>query len=443
MKRLLAALLVSVAGVFVFLFPVPDTETGTTTTAPPTADESAIQDARTVAHCPWARTDASIASDFSLAALGPFEATVTASVSGEVGTEVTGGGLAFGLVPLTDVAGPGVSSAVVEFSDRPSGAVVVARGESVLASAGCRSGASKVWLLAGGSTLADETLELRLFNPFPQPARLQIRVTSENDSEPEPTLETITVNPRTTRAVNLSELLALRETLALSITDEDGLVTPVLTQTFESPENGVGDTAAWVGVGASSEWYFPFSGVGETVGSVVLMNDGAVPATYDVDVYTEDGSELGVRQDVLEPRTVARLPLSELHDGGAFGFGIRSDGPIGAFLTGEGSTQRAATPGASYASPNWLVPGPGGSGTQSTVWFLNAGSTLATVTYRAAQSNGSLGPAEKLAVPIGTVVSLAVDSGLVVRSSSPITVGWTATAPGSAAFTMGLPFSDG
>ena len=217
--------------------------------------------------------------------------------------------------------------------------------------------------------------------------------------------------------------------------DRSRLVRQLVTEGFvlASIGGGLGILIAWMATG--------------------LINDLLPPDLFRVGDVSLDGRVLGFTALVtlstpflfglLPAWNVARLPLSELHDGGAFGLGIRSDGPIGAFLTGQGSTQRAATPGASYASPNWLVPGPGGSGTRSTVWFLNAGSTLATVTYRAAQSNGSLGPAEKLAVPIGTVVSLAVDSGLVVRSSSPITVGWTATAPGSAAFTMGLPFSDG
>lgn len=440
MKRLVVAMVVAVFGTFVALFPTPTSSP--TPTSTPTVAEEAVQDARTVAQCPWARTDASITSSLALAALGPFEATVTIAAGGEVLAEEAGGGLAFGILPLSEIAGVGVSSAVVEFSDRPSGAVVVGAGPAALVTAGCRSGASKVWLLAGGSTLQGESLELRLFNPFPQAARVEIRATSENDVEPEPALEAVTVNPRTTRSVNLSELLGLREVLAISITDEDGLVTPVLTQTTEG-DAGVGDTAAWVGVGASSEWYFPFAKGPRTPGFLVLMNDGAVPIVYDIDAYTPEGSELGAFEGTLEPRTVVRIPVAQIHREGQFGLGISADGPMGAFLIGEGETQRAATPGATRPAENWLVPGPGQPGTRSTVWFLNSGTAPATVTYQIAQADGRLGPAEKLAVPIGTVVPLQVTGGIVVRSTSPISVGWVGSTPNATAFTMGLPFTDG
>lgn len=440
MKRLLIVLVVLGAGLVVALFPAPVAEAPTVTVA----QERGVVTSRVV-HCPWVRSDGFVSTEVSLASLESFTATMSVVSAGEFKGERAAGGNPFGIVTTGDVLTTPGASAILEFSSDGTGAVVMGDGEGLLMSMSCVPTGPVVWQLAGGSTLTGDDLELRLFNPFPQDALVAIRVTSENDLEPEATLESVSVRAMSTRVIDIGATLDLRQVLAMSISDPLGLVVPSFIQTEES-----GDAAGWVGAAASETWDFPFTSSGATSGTLVLTNDEPVQVSFDIDAYTPaDGGVSQVWQGVLEPRTVIEIDIDEVRlvlpdvSVRPFGLRVRSDAPIGAFLLGNGTGPRAAMTGLSTAGERWIVAGPGGAESSATVWIMNPGQVSATVSIQRSSNDGGLLAAEKVSVDAGSVIGLATVRGMILESDQPISVAWIGGGIGTVSYTPAIgPFDE-
>jgi len=445
MNRILVILLVLAAAAITVA--LPQRVAPVTPTAP---DDTSIEaqevaSARSVARCPWVRGDGFLEGEVAVGAPEAEEATFTVAAAGSVVGTSMQSVAAFTAVPFLDLANIGTGSVFVEVDNEPAAVVAVGEGEAAVASAGCRSGASKVWLLAGGSTLDGETLQLRLFNPYPQDARVEIRVVSENDVEPETSLESLSVAAQSTATFDLGSLLALRETLALRISDPEGLIVPALVQAGEvEDEEGNSrdvDIAAWTGVTAARRWEFPFAGVVGLDSSIAIFNDQTVPVSWSLDVVGEESSTSAAASGILEPLTVVRLPLAGLAAAPS-GVVVTAEEPIGAFLTASGPTERAATSGLRSAQKKWLVPGVSAMVGPSQVWVMNTGATPATVTFNSAR-NGQLGQPDKILVPAGTIRVFSSSDDLVLESQEPVSVGWIRSTGSAAAFTVATPVSDG
>ncbi|MDH3306368.1 MAG: DUF5719 family protein [Acidimicrobiia bacterium] len=432
MKRIALTVLMVVGGTFVALFPVPDRSLPPVTTQAP--DVIGSDTARTVAYCPWARSDAILDSTFSMAVLGGADVEIMVPRAGQVAGSVRRAVPDVGSVVMSSVVPFGSEGGVVEFTAGPASALSLGAGPGILASADCRTSLSKVWLLAGGSTLPGELLELRLFNPFPQDAKVTIRVTSENGAEPESTLETVSVPARSTRTFDLARPFPQRGVLALSITDPDGFVIPALNQALDN-----GDVALWTAGPPADQWFFPYAGSGSTgPGSLVLVNDGVEPTSFLVTGYTAAGTVPDVTDGILQPRSVVVVPLADL--GITDGFEVAADAPIGAFLIGRSDTARAGTRGVPTVATRWLVPGVGSVGLANLA-IMNPGteSVTATVAYGERQ--------EKVAVPAGTSVAFVVPAassgaGGFVSATGPVVVGWTVDDGVAVAFSMATPIAD-
>lgn len=440
MKRLLVVLAVVGLGMFVALFPAPTVVIPSDTV--PDQDRGVVT--ASVVHCPWVRADGFVGSEVALAGLSPFDATVSLAAVGEIQAERATGGLPFGVVTVSDLMQTAGSSAVVEFSSSGTGAVVMGSGEGSLISVGCAPTGPTVWQLAGGSTLTGDDLELRLFNPFPQDALVEIRVTSENDLEPEATLESVSVRAMSTRVIDIGASLDLRQVLAMSISDPSGLVVPAFIQTEQD-----GDTAGWIGAAATEQWDFPFTSSGATKGTLVLTNDEPVQVAFDIDAYTPSGGVSQVWQGVLEPRTVIEVSIDEMRsalpdsDIRPFGIRVRADAPIGAFLLGNGTGPRAAMTGLTSDGLQWIVAGPGGAESDATVWIMNPGTAPATVSIQRSSNDGGLLSAEKMSVAPGSVMGISTVRGMILGSDQPISVAWIGGGVGTVSYTSGLGPFDG
>jgi len=435
-KRLVLLLSVLSLAAFVALFPTPSASTvSTEATASADSPTSSV-----VVHCPWLQSDGFISSELNLAASDRFTAAVSLPVAGEVVAELSGGGQPFGVLSTNDLLEGSLTlaeiAAVVEFSGDAGGGVVIGDGDGILTSINCVSTEPGVWQLAGGSTLTGMNLELRLFNPFPQDAVVSIRVTSENDLEPESTLESVSVLAQSTKVIDIGSLLDLRQLLALSISDPEGLVIPSFIQTVED-----GDVAGWTGAKASSEWDFPFTSSGAASGLLILTNDEATQVSFDIDAFTPDGAVSQLWQGVLEPRTVIELNIDELRallpdpSIRPFGIRVRADAPMAAFLTGTGSGDMAAMTGLVDAATSWVVAGPGGAEANATVWVMNPSQNQATVSFQRSSNDGGLLSAEKTLIPPGSVVGISTVRGMILESDQPVSVAWIGSAVGATAFT--------
>ena len=272
MKRLLLLLIVGGLMVAAFLMPEPDSLEPVATTTPDTIVAPSIQ---AFAFCPWASTEGSLDAHLAVLAADSTAAILTFPSAGEIRDtrQLSLEGLAGVTFGLGSMPFEGQMPSVVEFtSDASVG--VVAFGETMLVGSGCAASIPKIWVLPGGSTQAGDLLELQLFNPFPEDARVNVVMTSEGGFEPEESLDALSVNARSWRTIDMSSLLPLRGSLAATIEVEKGVVIPAFLQI------GTEDQALWTGVERADRWEFPLVSAGGLEPFLVLSNPTALDVGY-------------------------------------------------------------------------------------------------------------------------------------------------------------------
>jgi hypothetical protein len=200
-----------------------------------------------------------------------------------------------------------------------------------------------------------------------------------------------------------------------------------------------GDIAVWTDTGHSEEWYLPVVNPAGLEPVVTLANDGAEDVAYEIDVFTDAGvmSDAGV----VPQRAHVDISLDDTIDG-PVGIRVRADGLLAASVVASDGTRLAATAGLTEQAEHWLLPGFGLTG-RNKLWVLNTGTTPATVTYQVLDAGGRIGGGDKVVVPAGTLLEvnpLAFGaSALEVRSTVPVTVGWSTENGEAVGFTVGIP----
>ena len=346
-------------------------------------------------------------------------------------------------VDVGEIVRRGDTPMFVEFDGGPAAVALVVESDSLLTGDGCLSRIPKVWELPGGSTRQGRTTTIRLFNPFPEMAKVTVSGSSESGETGLVDLQSIDIPGRTWQDVELNGLIPLLNDLSFTVTTSEGNVVPSLVVA------GSTDEASWPGEAPSTYWEFPVAtSSADFAPSLMLSNNGTNPVNATIDVYTADGATADARQVVVDPSIPKRIDLSDLADG-AMGVRVRTDGPVSAVViaeespeaivaTGETDTGSNETPGdriagtvgASTPASTWLLPGlQAVAGADSTVWLLNTGTDAATVVLQPLGS-GSL-PTNKQLVPPGTLLGVplgydAAVGGYFVESTAPISVAWSA-----------------
>ncbi len=437
MKRVLV--LLTLGGMFVaaWLLPRPEVEEAPIVTTTLPSDEPAI---RAFALCPWASSEGSLDGLLAMVAPGDATATVTFPSAGEIRdtrqTALEGlSGVALG---FNELAFEGQVPSVVEFTSNAS-AGVLSYSDSVLVGAGCAATIPKIWLLPGGSTRAGDTLDLQLFNPFPEDARVTVTMTNPTDFEPEPSLEGITVNALSWRTIDIAAKLPLRESLSATVEVEKGVVIPAFIQ------NGPSDRALWTGVDRADTWEFPLVSVPGLSADLVLSNPNSLDVPFVVDRFGTSTSEMEVLSGVVEAGKHTRIPLDEIVTEMS-GLQVRSEGLLGAVVVGQSEQARAVTAGASSLAASWLVPGLGAiTDAASQLWILNTSAAQVTVTYSTLNENGT-DFSGKVAVTAGSMRRITLpegqSSGVFVQATAPISVGASMRRGHAVAYLAPVPLPD-
>lgn len=393
-------------------------------------------------YCPWAQANANRDSFFAVASLQAADAELTLPVAipgeepDEVLAETAGPGAA--IVTLSDVAQRGDSPGFVEFSDGPAGAAVAVVGDVVAADA-CVSQGPDEWFFAGGSTETGEQLSLRLFNPFPEAAKVTVTGFSEIGVEALGELRAISINPRSWRDVDFEEMLRQRQALVISVRAEEGLIVPAMS--YASGE----DRAWWVGADLSEEWEFPIArtdGLGS--GAVVVGNPNLTDVTVTVDLYTSAGPQRAAMELTVEPQSPLRIELADV-DSEVLGVRVSATAPVIAGVVGSGDAGTAVASGASETARTWLLPGLRSVGqNQGTLWLLNSSFEQVSVTVSILTGSESLN-SQVLVEPgshVGVLITEPDALGVFVEAVDPFTASWVLEGPGGAAITPGLPVPD-
>lgn len=389
-------------------------------------------------YCPWAQANASRDSFFAVASLAAADADFTFPVAlpGEDPdtVEADTGGPGAAVVTLSDVAQRGDSPGFVEFTDGPSAAGVTVIGD-VVTSDVCVSQGPEEWFFAGGSTVTGERLRLRLFNPFPEVAKVTVTGFSEIGVEALGSFRSISINPRSWRDFDFEEELRQRQSLVLSVRLDEGLVIPAMS--YSAGE----DEAWWIGADLSTEWEFPIARAqGIDTGAVVIGNPNLADVEVSVDLFTAEGP-LDPMEFTVGPEQPLRIDLSEV-DSEAFGVRISASAPVIAGVVGTGDAGTVLSGGAPFTARTWLLPGLRSVGpNEGTLWLLNSSFEQVSVTVsvltgaEAINTQVLVEPGSHIGVPITEPDAL----GVYVDASDPFSAAWSLVGPSGAAFSPGLP----
>lgn len=386
----------------------------------------------------------------------------------------------------------GEAPGIVEFDDGPAAAAAVMWADALATGDRCVVSVPKLWHLPGGTTRIGAFLSLRLFNPFPENAKVTVNAVSEFGNVPLPELEGFDVPGRTWRTIDVSQIIPLFDDVAVTVSTSQGIVIPSLVLADNTGE------ASWPGTGLSTSWEFPVAVDGGLAPFVALSNTGSTAAEVFVDIFTPDGSILDAATRTVEPRTPLRISLGEFADP-PFGVRVRSSVPIAAVVQGtelvttdadEGAEEApppdapvdgaadeeapadeasdgeapadetapdeaapaeevpirglAGTVGAIEPARRWMLPAVGlVPQTTSTIWVMNTGGSAATVTVTPLGDESET--PDKVRVEPGSVIGLPVGSPLVtgaaaysIDATEPVSVAWSLAGSSGVAYIAGV-----
>jgi hypothetical protein len=462
MKRLTGFVLAAILAAYAAVLPEPAAPGGPEFIGPeaPAVGASA---SGSVWYCPWLDSGDIRDSVFLLASVPPTESRITmpSPIPNEPPIEelilITGPGSR--VLNVADVVRFGAAPGFVEFDDGPAAAAAAVVSQSSLAGDRCVRSVPKIWYLAGGTTRDGRDLVVRLFNPFPELAKVTVSGVSEFGPEPLPELgSVIDVPGRAWVDVDLAPIVPFLDDLLLIVGTEEGLVIPAVSVAAEA-----GDEATWPGTGLSASWEFPMVTADDLVPELIVANPGSEPVSITIDAFELLRSDPMIITTEVPPGAPLRIPLPE-NDGQPYGIRVVADGPIAAVVVAESPVEPldpdlvpdpdaapepvvlrvAGTVGHNGPSTGWLLPGAGAvPETAATIWLMNSGEEAATVTLKPLGIRDF--PADKVAVPAGRVVAYQIpEDGAVasylVQSTAPVTAGWVGSDAAGTAFFAGIAF---
>jgi hypothetical protein len=280
-------------------------------------------------YCPWAAAGALRDSAFNLASAVDVDAVITLPNPNPTedpdSREIQLRGPGARSMDVGAIVRRGASPGVVEFDDGPAVATSAMWSEELLTGDRCVVAAPKVWNLVGGITAEGFTLELQLFNPFAESAKVRVEAITEFGSSPLAGFENIDIPGRSWVTEDLSRVIPFLDNASLTVTSETGIVIPSLVL-----NNGT-DEASWPGTGQSTTWDFPVTSVRGLEPTLVLSKTGSVGATVAVDLFTPDGPILDADGRNVSPLEPVRINLTDLAEP-PFAVRVRSNVPFSALI---------------------------------------------------------------------------------------------------------------
>jgi Family of unknown function (DUF5719) len=158
----------------------------------------------------------------------------------------------------------------------------------------CATQAADQWYFADGRTTADATELLVFFNPFPDPAVIDVTFRTERDLRTPTEFEGYVVPARSVVVENLDDYVSRRVHVAATVVARTGrLVVNRLLQ-LDGSEGPRGLEVATGASRAAEHWLFPDGVVAEGIDeSFVVYNPSDTPAEVDLTIEADDVARLG------------------------------------------------------------------------------------------------------------------------------------------------------
>ncbi len=356
---------------------------------------------------------------------------------------------------IAEIVNRGDAPGFIEFSTGPATAASVVRGEASLSGDRCIGSSPRLWHIAGLTTRDGYDLTLRLFNPFPENAKVQVRAASELGSEALPDLAEIDVVGRTWTDIDVAASIPFLDNLVLTVGTEEGVVIPTVIQRLDNEE------ANWNGTGLSTEWLFPTAALAGLSPRLSVWNPGEDPVDVEVDLFSRSAGFGSVFTGTVEAGRPIDFPLVD-QSSGAVGVRVRATGPVAAVVVaedvppdtpgGEDETVEqpprriAATTGSPEPALRWLLPGAGGFlGGDSSLWLLNTSAEAVTVTVQPLGRAGLAADKVRLEPTSFRRIRLTPNAnifGYRIESLIPITASWSLQNDDAVALFAGVAYEE-
>jgi len=484
MRRIAVVVVLMVLAGLAFVQPEPVPSQGSALGFPVPVDAAGAVGEESVWYCPWVASGAVRDSTYDVATAVNVEALITLP---NVNPILEPDLLAFQLqgadarsVDTAEIVRRGESPGIVEFDDGPAVVTTAMWTENLLSGDQCVASVPKVWHLVGGTTAEGFTLQLRLFNPFPESAKVTVQAISEFGSSPLGGFEGLDVPGRSWVTEDLSRVIPFLDTVTLTVQTDPGLVIPALVLSNEQ------DEATWNGTSRSATWDFPVTSVPGLEPTLVLSNTGSLAANVAIDIFAPGGPILEVTSLLVSPNQPIRLELSDFADP-PFGVRVRSNVPVGAVIQaappgtfpradpvvgddisddaadpppdsgGEGDVVAeepvvpavfnglASTTGNIDPATRWIIPGVGVvPAAETSLWIINPSGDQATVTITqlgaaaAGPDKIIILPGRQVEIPFGEVTESGT-SGVIIDATVPISAALSVSSSRGVAFIGGIP----
>jgi hypothetical protein len=328
------------------------------------------------------------------------------------------------------------------------GAVVeqsVAKGEIRDPSA-CATATAPTWYSANGVTTRDATVTYLVFNPYPDDAIVDMDfATNEGRFAPQP-LQGLVVRGGSVRAVDVTEQVRRRTSVAGTITARSGRVVVGRLQTYDGTAGPEGYTWGLAAPSTATEWLFPDGRrVPQVSERVVVYNPGPDAAEVDIEVRPplsgeEDDAALATLQSLtVSPFSATAYDVTgdaTVADGAHSIVVSSANGvPIVAervtnLVADSGTRGVSSMLGSRVAAREWLLAT--GATTDAVVeelTVLNDGSDDASVTVSSVDADGVTALGDPLTVPAGGFVQVKLNDlveqtplTVLVESDTPVVV---------------------
>ncbi len=202
----------------------------------------------------------------------------------------------------------------------------------------CQSSPGFYWVIQGGSTLAGSTLKVAIFNPFPNPSVLDVRLLAPSGSTDLGSLQGIIVPSGQTSVLDIGKLYAGHRFVIVEIRARAGRV--VASGLVETSTSTLVGANLLVGVNRPSpDWYFPqlFNSIGIT-SQLLIFNPSSSPVRANVKVLPAQGRMAGIVgigvggskfSQVVEPESMSVIDLTSftsLPSSSGYGISVTDSG---------------------------------------------------------------------------------------------------------------------
>jgi hypothetical protein len=458
-RRLVVVVILAVGAAFAGVLPAPPTPE-----QPVFDDEAALRPESTASssvwYCTWANSggfrdsaylvSSAVGTDIRVTLPSALSTEVPEQIDESIAAEPGAVSLELGEFNVRNGDAPGL----VEIGRGPAAAAVAMRGEALLTADRCVRNLEKQWYLPGGTTREGRATTLRIFNPLPNDAKVEIVGASEFGLEPIAGLANLDVGSRSWVDVDLNQLVPFLDDLSLTLTVLEGDVVASLVVATPS-----GDEASWPGIAASPTWYFPTVTQGGLTPTLMLFNPGDLDVQATIDIFGTGVTTIDVATVDVPAGVPVRVDLTDFATG-LFGVRVTSTGSVAAVVVAEDGDPEvesedqpvrrferiAGTVGSEVTARRWLLTGPNHlAEPRSSLWIMNP--TADTVTVTIQPLGGRSLAADKISVDPGRARRYVIDTGTpgvayLVEATQPVVTSWSIHTPQAVAFGAGTPIED-